>query len=42
VFTRFVNQLPANSVWGMVHDPSAKGKSAKQLQDAIVDYIANN
>ena len=42
VFTRFVNQLPADSIWGFVYDPDAKGKSATQLGVMSAEYLASN
>ena len=42
VFTRFVNQLPASSIWGFVYDPDAKGKSATQLGVMSAEYLASN
>jgi len=42
VFTRFVNQLPANSKWGMLYDADAKGKTDQELLTAIKLYIKNN
>ena len=42
VFTRFVNQLPADSIWGFVYDPDAKGKSATELGVMSAEYLASN
>ena len=39
VFTRFVNQLPASSIWGFVYDPEAKGKSATELGKLSAIYL---